>query len=239
MLISFDDDRASDSPYIERVWRCHSERAGTFLSVASNHWEMVITFLQGRSIVTVRGPETKPTEVPCPADGEWLAIRFKAGTFMPQMPAHALIDSLGVNLPQVAKRSFLLDGRKWELPTFDNAEVFVDRLVNKNLVARDPEITAAAQGEPTALTTRSSQRRFLQVTGMTHSSFRQIERARFAVNLLREKVPIADVVWQSGFYDHAHLTRSIRQWIGLTPTRIANANTQLSFLYKTEAFSLR
>jgi AraC-like DNA-binding protein len=239
MLISFDDDRASDSPYIERVWRCHSERAGTFLSVASNHWEMVVTFLQGRSIVTLRGPETKPTEVPCPADGEWLAIRFKAGTFMPQMPAHALIDSLGRNLPQVTKRAFLLDGRKWELPTFDNAETFVARLVNKGLVARDPEITAAVLGEPTALTTRSSQRRFLQVTGMTHNRFRQIDRARFAVNLLKEGLPIADVVWQCGFYDHAHLTRSLRQWIGLTPTRVASADTQLSFLYKTDGFSLR
>jgi methylphosphotriester-DNA--protein-cysteine methyltransferase len=142
-------------------------------------------------------------------------------------------------LPQVAQRSFLLDGRNWELPTFDNAETFVARLVNKHLVARDPEITAAVQGEPTALTTRSSQRRFVQVTGMTHSSFRQIGRARFAVNLLKEGVPIADVVWQGGFYDHAHLTRSLRQWIGLTPTMIASADTQLSFLYKTDGFMFR
>src|SRR5215208_5286845 len=80
MLISFDNDRASDSPLIERVWSCHSKRSGTFLSVASCHWEWVVTRLQGQSIVTVRGPETKPTQVPCPADGEWLAIRFKAGT---------------------------------------------------------------------------------------------------------------------------------------------------------------
>jgi hypothetical protein len=37
------DDRPSDSPFVERVWRCHSERAGRFLSVASSHWEMVVT----------------------------------------------------------------------------------------------------------------------------------------------------------------------------------------------------
>jgi len=30
MLISFDDNRLSDSPFIERVWRAHSERAGLF-----------------------------------------------------------------------------------------------------------------------------------------------------------------------------------------------------------------
>jgi hypothetical protein len=143
VIISFDNDRASDSSFIERVWRCHSERAGIFLSVASSHWEMVITRLEGKSIVTLRGPETKPTEVTCPANGEWLAIRFKAGTFMPQFPVHRLVNNVGVNLPQASKRAFLLDGGKWEFPTFDNAETFVKRLVNKGLVARDPEVTAA------------------------------------------------------------------------------------------------
>ena len=29
MFIVF-EDRTSDSPFVERVWRCHSERAGTF-----------------------------------------------------------------------------------------------------------------------------------------------------------------------------------------------------------------
>jgi AraC-like DNA-binding protein len=57
--------------------------------------------------------------------------------------------------------------------------------------------------------------------------------------LLREGAPIADVVWQCGFYDHAHLTRSLRQWIGKTPTEINRAETQLSFLYKTEGFPHR
>jgi AraC-like DNA-binding protein len=239
VIITFDNDRASDSPFIERVWRCHSERAGMFLSVASSHWEMVITRLQGKSTLTLRGPETKPTEMLCPADGEWLAIRFKAGTFMPQLPVHRLVNNRGVNLPSVSKRTFLLDGGKWEFPTFDNAESLVKRLVNEGLVARDPEITAALLGEPATISTRSEQRRFLQVVGMTHNTLRQIERARFAVNLLREGVPIADAVWQCGFYDHAHLTRSLRQWIGKSPTDINRANTQLSFLYKTEGFPLR
>jgi AraC-like DNA-binding protein len=73
---------------------------------------------------------------------------------------------------------------------------------------------------------------------MTHNNLRQIERARFAVNLLKEGALIADVVWQCGYYDHAHLTRSLRQWIGITPTGINRADTQLSFLYKTEGLPL-
>ena len=54
-----------------------------------------------------------------------------------------------------------------------------------------------------------------------------------------EGVSIADVVWRCGFYDHAHLTRSLRQWIGIPPTSVRSAEIQLSFLYKTEKFSLR
>ncbi|HZF14654.1 MAG TPA: helix-turn-helix domain-containing protein [Steroidobacteraceae bacterium] len=209
-----------------------------FLSVACIHWELVITRLQGRSIVTLRGPETRPSEWLCPADGEWLGIRFKAGTFMPQLPVHGLMDNPGVNLPQLSKRTFLLDGKQWEFPTVENAETFVSRLVSKGLVARDPEVTAALRGEPTAVSTRSAQRRFRQVTGMTFTQLRQIERARHAVGLLKEGVPIADVVWRCGFYDHAHLTRSLQRWIGLAPTDVVRGDTQLSFLYKTEGFPL-
>jgi hypothetical protein len=239
MLISFDDIRESDSPFIERVWSCHSERGGKFLSVASVHWEMVVTHLQGQCMLTVRGPETEPTEVPCPPNGEWLAIRFRLGTFMPQIPVRTLINSLGTSLPLVSRRAFLLDGRKWELPTYDNAEVFVGRLVNKGLVARDRELVAAIDGEPTGLSTRTAQRRFLEVAGMTQTRVRQIERARFAVQLLREGVSIPDVVWRCGFYDHAHLTRSVQRWIGLPPTAIGAGATQLSFLYKTQPPYLR
>ena len=235
MLISFDDIRESDSPYIERVWSCHSERGGMFTSVASAHWEMVVTHLQGMSMLTVRGPETQPTQVPCPPDGEWVAIRFKLGTFMPQLPVHTLMNNLGTHLPQASRRTFLLDGSKWEFPTFDNAETFVSRLVNKGHVARDKELVAAVEGEPTGLSTRSAQRRFLEVAGMPHNRMRQIERARYAVQLLRDGVSISDVVWQCGFYDHAHLTRAVRRWIGLPPTAISAGTTQLSFLYKTQA----
>jgi hypothetical protein len=53
------EDRPSESPVVERIWRCHSERAGTFLSIAATHGEMVVTRHNGKTTFTVRGPETK------------------------------------------------------------------------------------------------------------------------------------------------------------------------------------
>jgi AraC-like DNA-binding protein len=153
---------------------------------------------------------------------------------MQQFPAGRLLNNLGVTLPQRSQRQFILDGRKWELPTFENAEEFVKRLVSKDLVNRDAEIAAALNEEPRAFSRRTSQRRFLRVVGMPFNVMRQIERARFAVNLLREGVSIADAVWQCGYYDHAHPTRSLRRSIGVAPSKVADPNVQLSFLYKTD-----
>jgi methylphosphotriester-DNA--protein-cysteine methyltransferase len=92
---------------------------------------------------------------------------------------------------------------------------------------------AALHGEQHALSTRSAQRHFLQATGMTYGTMRQIERARKATNLLRQGFTIADVVHDAGYFDQAHLTRSLRKLIGLTPAKIARAERQLSFLYNT------
>jgi hypothetical protein len=69
MFITF-DDRPSDSPFIERVWRSRSDRADTFLSIAASHFEMVVTRLLGQTCLTLRGPETKATTADCPAEGE-------------------------------------------------------------------------------------------------------------------------------------------------------------------------
>jgi len=68
---------------------------------------------------------------------------------------------------------------------------------------------------------------------MTRSTAEQIERARQATLLLREGRSILDVVFETGYYDQAHLTRSLKHFVGLTPSEISRADRQLSFLYKT------
>ncbi len=227
------EDRPSDSPLVERIWRCHSERAGTFLSVAASHCEMVLTRHQGKMVMTLRGPETSATTLDCPADGEWLGIRLSLGTFLPHHPVATLIDRRDVNLPGVTGRSFWLQGSAWEYPGFENAETLVTRLLRAGLLAHDPAVSAALNGEWQALSRRSTQRHFLQATGMTHGAYRRIERARYATTLLRRGLSILDTVHQAGYFDQAHLTRSLRRLIGETPSRLRGRARQLSFLYKT------
>lgn len=145
MFLSF-DDRLSDSPFVERVWRCRSDQAGVFLSVAANHFEMAVTRHKRKTFLTLRGPETKATTADCPAEGEWLGIRFKLGTFMPRLTPDNLRDRRDVTLPDATSRSFWLNGSAWEYPDFENAETFVTRLVQKGIIARDSAVDAALHG---------------------------------------------------------------------------------------------
>jgi hypothetical protein len=226
-------DRPSDSPYIERVWRGRSDGGGPFVSVAAGHLELVVTRLADFAMVTVRGPETRATTISCPPDGEWAAIRFRLGVHMPSIPTRLLLDHRDVDLPVSADGSFELHGFRWALPDLENAERYVDALARRGVIARDDVVEAAIRGHGQLLTVRSVQRHFRRTTGMTHGLFRQIQRARRATNLLRDGASILDTVHEAGYFDQAHLTRSLKVLIGETPASVMRHDAQLSFLYKT------
>jgi hypothetical protein len=226
-------DRASDSPFVERVWTSYSERAGKFLSVAAAHWEIVVTRCHGVTFLTLRGPETRATVADCPPDGEWVGIRFKLGTFWRETRPLTLRDRCDLTLPTATRHSFWLNGSAWEFPTFENADTFVSQLVRQGVISRDAAVDTVIEGQPRVLSTRSIQRHFVSATGITYTTFNKIERARYAAHLLRQGVPILDVVYRAGYFDQPHLTRSLTHLIGQTPTDIMRGTRQLSFLYKT------
>ncbi len=237
-MIIFDEERPSDSPFVERIWCCHSEGASPFLSIAESRCELVVTRHQGKSTLTVRGPETRATPLgDCPADGEWLGIRLKPGTFLPHLPTRNLVDA-AVTLPLATSKSFWLGGKAWQFPDYENADTFVDWLVREGLLLREPVVGAVLQGQLKDLSLRSVQRRFLQAAGLTQSAARQIERARYSTLLLQQGSSILDTIEQAGYFDQAHLTRSLKYFIGQTPAQILRQSgpEQLSFLYKTTPF---
>lgn len=235
-MLLFDMERPSDSPFIERVWRCHSDAPVPFLSIAASRCELVVSRLAGKVALTIRGPETRATFVgECPGDGEWFGILLKPGVFLPHLPTRMLVDA-EVQLPIVANTSFWLSGSCWSLPEYDNAETCVAWLVRSGLLACEPIVEAALHGQVPDRDPRTVQRRFLRATGLTQSAVRQIERARYATQLLQQGVSILDTVAYAGYFDQPHLTRALGRFIGQTPVQIREKSRpeQLSFLYKTE-----
>jgi len=140
------DQKSANSSFVEMVWHTHSERAGTFTSVAVSNWEMVITTFNGKTMITARGPETRASEADFPADAEFFGIIFTLGTFMPHLPLKTLRNRQDATLPEASSNSFWLHGPAWELPTTENADVFVDRLIRRGILVRDPVVEAAMQG---------------------------------------------------------------------------------------------
>jgi hypothetical protein len=135
----------------------------------------------------------------------------------------------------VTPSEFVLQGDEWPLPTFDNAEEFVGRLVRKGLLVRDPLVGEAVQGQTPRVGARSVQRRVAAATGLTQGAIRQIERARQAAIQLGEGIAALDVVNRLGYYDQPHLARSLTHFIGRTATQLrrGDAAEPLSLLYKT------
>jgi methylphosphotriester-DNA--protein-cysteine methyltransferase len=96
-------------------------------------------------------------------------------------------------------------------------------------------IHTSLRGNPPDLSVRSIQRKFLQTTGLTHGAISQIDRARRATILLQQGASILDAVYQAGYADQPHLTRSLKYYIGQTPAQLIREHdsTQLSFLFTT------
>lgn len=136
------------------------------------------------------------------------------------MPPRHLLNGDSV-LPEAAKKSFWLNGFAWEFPDYDNAQVFVERLVRNDLLVRDPVVNAVLQDQPQDMSFRTIRRRFLHTTGLTYNAIQQIERAQRAHALLEQGVSILDTVDQAGYADQPHLTRSMKRCIGFTPAQIA------------------
>jgi hypothetical protein len=210
------DVRASDSPFVEKVWRTKSVPVASFLSVAEPHWELVVTRQRGETRMTVRGPETRASIVAIPQDAEFVGIQFRLGAFMPRFPLAGLVDR-AIDLPLAGSGSFWLDSSAWPLPDLQDANVFVDRLVRQGLLIRDADRRASE---------RTAQRRDLRSTGLTRRALGQIERALRAAELVRQGAPLREVAQRAGYADQAHLTRALKRYVGMTPG-------QLSLSFKT------
>jgi hypothetical protein len=138
---------------------------------------------------------------------------------MPHLPARDVRDVETI-LPGAARQSFWLHGSAWKFPSYDNVETFVDRLVRADVLVRDPVVSAVLQGRPPAMPSRTVRHRFLRTTGLTQSHIYQVERAQRAAALLRCGVSIADTVYEAGYFDQPHLTRSLKQFVGHTPAQL-------------------
>lgn len=217
------ETRLSDSPWVESVWTCRSERVTEMTSVASETWGLVFWAQQGVPHAAVTGPEVAAGTAPVPEGADFVGIQFAVGTSLRAVTAASLVDS-GIALPDVSSRGFWLDGERWETPGADDAEALVERLVGQGVVVRDALVADTLRGLPAGITERTLERRFRAATGLTQGAVRQIGRARTAALLLNGGETPGDVIDKLGYYDEPHLARALRRFVGRTTRQLRAGN---------------
>ncbi|MBB5867438.1 hypothetical protein F4553_000817 [Allocatelliglobosispora scoriae] len=188
-------------------------------SVAAVCWGLVFWEREGGFYASVSGPETRTGTAPVPEGASFVGIEFAVGTSLRAVPTASLVNS-GVELPDVTRRTFRLDGARWETPGPDDAEALVGRLVRAGAVVRDPLVAEARRGHRPTVSARTVERRFRAATGLTQGAVRQIERAREAAVLLAAGAPVSEVVTGLGYFDEPHLARALCRYVGRTARQL-------------------
>jgi AraC-like DNA-binding protein len=60
-------------------------------------------------------------------------------------------------------------------------------------------------------------------TGLSRGAIERIRRAERAVELLTRGVPASDVARRTGYADQSHLIRSLKRFVGQTPSQIVGS----------------
>jgi hypothetical protein len=221
-MISINEERHSDSPFVEKITDGQTLHKGSTIRPAEMHWHMVIARYNGKDHMIVVGPLSSSGVASWGPDAEILWIKFKLGAFMPHFPPRMALD-VETLLPDASSRAFWLKGSAWEYPDAENVDVFIERLIHEELLVTDPLIKDVLQGYPQSLSPRTVRHRVLQATGLTRSRIFQMERAQKAADLLHQGTSILDTVTELGYFDQPHLTRSLKHWIGYTPAQVMQA----------------
>lgn len=217
-------------PLVSRVWTARSEESADFTSMAKGATMIVFAQSDDQVSVHVRGPETKGTRLTCPGGWDFFGVELRLGAYLPLHPARSLVDMNDALLPTPGPGRVVIDRREWEMPTVQNVDVFVDRLIRADLLAFDPLIEEIRRGaRPRSVSERTAQYRFLRAVGISHRALSGIDRARAAARALRSGCTIADAIVAGAYYDQPQLTRAIRRAGAHTPAELRRGTAFLAF----------
>lgn len=216
--------RPSDAPAVRAVSQLAGSTAMQFLALPDGSWDLVILKHEGKNQVMLTGLATQAVPVQIAEGDEILNIAFKASSHL-QLLSPLFMLNRGIALPVTNNRTFQLGNDQFEIPSFDNAEALINKMVQAGLLVTNEVVEAVLQDRSVAMSSRTLQRQFLRTTGMTHNYFRQITRANQAAKLLASGKSLPQVAYESGYADQSHMTRSLRHIIGRTPGEIVRDNS--------------
>jgi AraC-like DNA-binding protein len=216
MSFTYEEKRPS-SPYIDVIWRTEDQTDGVYVASADASWDMIfIQRREGKPSVLLSGPCSQTTLVPYSAGNKNFGIRFKPGVIFTNIPVTDMVN-VTQSLPMPTDDTFLMQGITWQVPTYENIDEFVARLVELRLLRTDPVVRDVLEGKAVNMTARSIQRHFAMTIGLPPRQVKQIESARHAVKLLLQGKALAEVAYELGYADLPHMVRMLKRFTGFTP----------------------
>ncbi|HEV7454901.1 MAG TPA: helix-turn-helix domain-containing protein [Candidatus Saccharimonadales bacterium] len=212
--------RASDDPFIDRVWQTQNISDGTYLATPDGSWDLIMGVgRDGSRIILLTGQATEPAYIPYEGGTSSVVISFSAGAYLPHIAGKKLINS-GEFLPIIDEHHFSLAGHIFALPTYENAEELVSTMVQAGILKNDDIVDGVLRGKPKAASERAVQRHFKATTGITHKKLQQIRKAQHAIKLLKQGKNPAEAAMDAGYSDQPHLAKSLKRIMHAKPSDI-------------------
>lgn len=213
--------RPSDSRLIQRVATRHYLGGEGDVTMPDGSRDIVVIKKPDGEVFTMlTGTITQPIALDFPPGSEVMNIMLTLGaSFTESELAAPKMRNQSLILAKAGRNKVWLGSKAMEMPTFENAEGFVDKLVDSGLLHTDAMVEKLVTGSSVAASERTLQRRFMHATGLTYKYFTQLERAWKAASLLQMGLPALDVAFALGYTDQPHMIKSLKSLLGKTPTQ--------------------
>jgi AraC-like DNA-binding protein len=175
------------------------------------------------------GASTSSSFINTLPNSTFIGIRFKAGglTVFYNLPLFEIVDQI-IEF-QDKQLSLLLDIDEILPKRLDN--FFINKKSNTTCIPAITEMVHNYRGiipveilsQKFNMSTRTLERVFNKNAGMAPKEFIGIIRFQKALKMLQKnklKGRLFDVAFEAGYYDHAHLTRDVKKYSGLNPSKI-------------------
>jgi AraC-like DNA-binding protein len=211
--------RSSPHPWIDTVWRTISIEDGIYRATPDGSWDLILSYgPDGQPTLWLTGQATEPVDVPYRGGSHAVVVSFAAHVFL--ACEKQVLTGATVRLLPVEGNHFALGGVELPLPTFEDAEALVDKMIAAGLLQSNDLVAKAFSANPKAASKRSVQQHFKTITGITQKDFEQIRRAQEAVRLLKSGASAAAVAADLGYTDQPHMIKSIKKIMGHLPSNL-------------------
>jgi hypothetical protein len=208
------ETRSSTSPLVDRVWRTENVTDGTYVATPDCAWDLLVLKLQdGSRMMMLAGQQTKYLHVPYTAGTSSIVISFTASAYLVGLKGDELVDAT-VMLPSSGPDHFILLGYTFKFPEYETAEELVKAMVAAGILKQDDIVASVLEGNPKAMSSRTMQRHFHEVTGISRKALNKIRRAQDAVKMLQAGTATAEVAAEIGYTDQSHLTKDLKKIMG-------------------------